>query len=281
MSLKKCLFVSRRRLVMSLMLLLVVSVSGISAGRAAEKNPPKAETIVERVIETYGTRGGIYAIQRNGIIKANIRLTSGENVREGRTTTKFIRRKKVAEDLMMLDLELPEMKYIMGFDGEKVWASYNGESIEPDAQNSRAFRVSHLHSYESLLRYKENDAKLEYVTTDKIGTLEIDVVDLIMPDSTRTRYHISRRTAHILFLEYEVKPGPDAAPVKYRFAFSDFRGIQNTIIPYRVQIFENGKQIEERKLIEVAYSVQLEESAFKQAGDGKTVQNIPPGSPKP
>jgi hypothetical protein len=265
------------RCLMVLAMMFVLTLWGSDALRViAEKKPPTAEEIVERVILVYGTRGGIYGIQRNGIIKANIKLTSGDTIREGRTVTKFIRRKKIAEDLVLLDLELAEMKYLMGFDGEKVWANYNGEAVEADAKSSRAFRASHLHSYESLLRYKENEAKLEYVSTEKIGTLEIDTVDLVLPDGDRTRFHISRRSSHILFLEYETRNEPDAAPVKYRLAFSDFRAIQNTLIPYRTQILENGKQIEERKLIEVAYNVQLEESAFKQGGgDNKAAQNIP------
>ncbi len=232
----------------------------------AKDKVPTAEEVAERVILAYGSRGAIYGTQHNGIIKSNLKLFSGETAREGRTTVKFIRKKKYPEDLVILELELPDTKYVLGFDGQKIWAQHNGETLEPDEATTRAFRSSHFHSYESLLRFKESEAKLEYVGNDKIGTLEMDIIDLVPAEGERTRYFISRKTSRILYLEYETRARPDAAPVKYRFAFSDFRAIQSCLVPYQIQVFENGKKIEERKLIEVAYNVQLEESAFKVGG---------------
>lgn len=264
------LFVVCRQAVMALALLAVACVLSLPTGRAGEKTP-RAEDVVEKVILVYGSRGAIYGIQRNGIIKANLKLLNG-TAREGRTTTKFIRKKKYTEDLVMLELELPETKYVIGFDGQKTWAQFNGEAHEPDEATTRAFRASHFHSYESLLRYKEIEAKLEYVGNQKIGPLELDIIDLIPPDGERTRYYISRKSLRILYLEYETKPKPDAEPVKYRFEFSDFHAIQNTLVPYQILVFENGRKIEERKVVEVAYNVQLEESAFKTGGANKAAE---------
>jgi hypothetical protein len=238
----------------------------------AKDKTPTAEEVAERVILAYGSRGAIYGTQRNGIIKSNLKLFTGETAREGRTTVKFIRKKKYTEDLVMLELDLPDTKYLLGFDGQKIWAQNNGETLEPDEATARAFRSSHFHSYESLLRFKESEAKVEYVGNDKIGTLEMDIIDLVPTEGERTRFFISRKTARILYLEYETKARPDAAPIKYRFAFSDFRAIQNCLLPYQIQVFENGKKIEERKLIEVAYNVQLEESAFKVGGAVKAAE---------
>ena len=33
-------------------------------------------------------------------------------------------------------------------------------------------------------------------------------------------------------------------------------------MPYEIQVFQDGKLVEERKLVEVAYNVQLEDKAF-------------------
>src|SRR5581483_1725176 len=270
------LFTVCRRAAVLMMLAAAVCLFNLPAGQAKDKNP-RAEDVAEKTILAYGNRAMLYGVQRNGIIRGNLKLTSGETVREGKTTVKFIRKKKIAEDLMMLELELPDTKYILGFDGQKIWAQHNGEALEPDEATAKAFRSSHFHSYESLLRYEENDAKLEYVGNDKIGTLELDILDLTLPDGERTRYFISRKTYHIIFLEYETRPKADAAPVKYRFAFSDFRAIQNTLVPFQIHVFENGKKIEERKLVEVAYNVQLEESAFKAGGGAAKAAEAKPG----
>ncbi|MFN0124931.1 MAG: hypothetical protein ACKV2V_30880 [Blastocatellia bacterium] len=231
--------------------------------RATADKTPRAEEIVEKVILVYGSRPMIYGVQRNGIIRSNVKLFSGNTARDAQTVTKFMRRKKVAEDLLLLELDLPDFKYVLGFNGEKHWATSNGADQEPDEATVRGFRNAHAHSYETLLRYKENDAKLEYVNSDKIGTLEMDIIDVVMPDGERTRYTISHRSFRILFLEYEAKGGEKAEPAKYRLAFSDFRAIQNTLVPWQVVVYQNGQKVEERKLTEVAYNVRMEETLFR------------------
>src|SRR4030095_5920775 len=170
----------------------------------------------------------------------------------------------MADDLLMLDLELPGTRFIVGFDGKQTWALFNGEAQEPSPETVKTFRAAQAHSYEALLRYKENEAKLEYAGNKSFSPgNDLDLIDLIAADGTRTRYEISRRTSRVIYLEYEDKLGGDAAPVKYRLYFKDFRVIQNTLVPFVTLVFQDGKQVEERKLVEVAYNVQLDAAAFK------------------
>lgn len=233
----------------------------------AQKNAKatiKAEDVVERAIFAYGTRAALYTIQANGILRGLIKFVTPEGVREGRTVTKFIRKAKLSEDLMILDLDLPGTKYMIGFDGEKMWTINNGVAEEPSAETVAAFRRAHEHSYEALLRYKENDGKLEYFGTKQFGpNNELDLVELTLPGDVKTRYEISRRTGRVIYLNYEEKLVPDAPPIKYRLYFKDFRYIQNSLVPYEVLVYRDGEVVEERKLVEVAYSVRLESDAFK------------------
>jgi hypothetical protein len=114
------------------------------------------------------------------------------------------------------------------------------------------------------LRYKENNAKLEYVGSKKFTTTsKLDLIDLITPEGERTRYEVSQRTGHIIYLEYEMKASAEAPPTRYRLHFTDFKAIQNTLVPFTTLVFENGRQVEERRVVEAAFSVQLEEKAFK------------------
>lgn len=239
----------------------------LGASVRAQKNAKaniKAEDVVERAIFAYGTRAALYTIQANGILRGLIKFVTPEGVREGRTVTKFIRKAKLNEDLMLLDLDLPGTKYIIGFDGEKMWTINNGVAEEPSAETVAAFRRAHEHSYEALLRYKENDGKLEYFGTKQFGpNNELDLVELTLPGDVKTRYEISRRTGRVIYLDYEEKLVPDAPPVKYRLYFKDFRYIQNSLVPYEVLVYRDGEVVEERKLVEVAYSVRLESDAFK------------------
>jgi hypothetical protein len=238
----------------------------------AEKNP-KPEEVAERAILAYGSRAALYGIQRNGTLRALVKFFAPEEVREGKSVTKFIRKQKLAEDLLMIELELPGTKYTIGFDGQETWAIQDGEIQKPSSDAVKAFRSAHEHSYEALLRYKENNAKLEYVSTNKLGTFEVDVIDLISPAGSRTRYEISRKSGRILYVNYEEKPGAEAAPVKYRLNFKDFRVIQNTLVPYETLVFQDGKLVEERKVVESVFNIQLDEKAFKAENANKLAES--------
>ncbi|MFN0085650.1 MAG: hypothetical protein ACKVX9_09705 [Blastocatellia bacterium] len=224
---------------------------------------PKPEDVVERAILAYGSRVAVYGVQRNGTLRALVKFIGPDGAREGKSVTRFIRKPTLKEDLLMIDLELPGTKYIIGFDGKQTWAIHDGEIQEPGADAVRGFRSAHEHSYEALLRYKENSSKLEYAGSYKLATLELDLIDLITPEGVRTRYEISRKSGHVIYLAYEEKPEANAPPVKYRLYFKNFRWIQNTLVPYETVVYQDDKVIEERRVVESVFNVQLEEKAFK------------------
>jgi hypothetical protein len=247
----------------------------LAAPAAGGQKTPKPEDVVERAIMAYGSRAVLSTIQHNGVLRGRIKFIQPGGVSEGKTTNKFIRKHKLDEDLLMLELELPDTKFVIGFDGKQTWSVNNGEVQEPSADTVAAFRSAHTHGFEAVLRYKENDGKLEYVGSKQFGpNNDLDIIDLTLPDGNRTRYEISRRSGRIIYLDYEDKKAPDGTPVKYRLYFKDFRVIQNTLVPYEVQVFRDGTLIEERKLVEVAYSVHLEESAFKVENANKPTEAV-------
>jgi len=250
-------FKPRRSLTLA-SLILSLSVSLVSA--SAQKAPS-----VEKLVEFAKANYGLLIVQTNGIVKNNLKLINGDQVREGRSTLKFIRKPKLMEDLVILELDLPDTKFTMGFDGQKTWALNNTERTELSPDLAAAFRSSYAHSYEALLRYKEDGSKIEYVETKKIASLEIDTIDLTTADGQKSRYEVSRRSGHILYLEYETRPAtPEAKPIKYRLHFKDFKVVQNTIIiPYKTVVYENDVIVEERTVIEAAFGGQVEEKIFK------------------
>lgn len=239
---------------------LVLSSPGAWPTDASAQKKPKPEDVVERSILFYGSRAALYGIQRNGTLRALIKFFTDEGTREGKSVTKFIRKGKLAEDLLMIDLELPGTRYTIGYDGQETWAIQDGDVQKPTEDAVAAFRSAHEHSYEALLRYKENGSKLEYVGTNKLGTLEMDIIDMTSPSGARTRYEVSRRTGRIIYANYE---DSKSTPVKYRLYFKDFRPVQNTLVPHEIQVFQDGKLIEERRLVESVFNIQLDEKAFK------------------
>lgn len=257
----------------------VLATSVLFVGSATGQKTQKPEDIAEKAIYAYGSRVAVYGIQRNGIIKSQLKLVTPNGVREGQATSKFIRKQKLTEDLLMLRLEFGQNRFVIAFDGKEGWTQNNAEiDNPPSAETIAAFRNAHAHSYETLLRYKENEAKVEYAGSRAFSpNNELDLIDLTLPDGTKTRYEVSRKSGRIIYLEYDDRPlGPEAKPIKYRIYFKDFRVIQQTLVPYEIQVFRDGVLSEERKLVEVAYNVQLEESAFKVENANKPAEEKKP-----
>jgi hypothetical protein len=264
MALKKMMYTPQRLIALVFLSVLCLSWPVVRQANVGAQKNPKPEDIVEFAIKSYyGARAGLYGIQRNGTLRALVKFITPDGTREGKSVTKFIRKEKLADDLVMIDLELPGTRYTIGFDGKETWAIQDGEIQKPSPEAVEAFRSAHEHSYEALMRYKENGSKLEYVGMNKFGTLEMDIIDLISPGGARTRYEISRRTGRILYASYEEKPASKSVPVKYRLYFKDFKLVQNTYVPYEIHVFQDGKLIEERKLVEAVFNIQLDEKAFK------------------
>ena len=269
MALNNFMIAPKRLAAAVLLLSLVLSSIAIWPADAGAQKKPKPEDVVERSILFYGSRAALYGVQRNGTLRALIKFFTAEGTREGKSVTKFIRKGKLAEDLMMIDLELPGTRYTIGFDGQEAWAIQDGEIHKPTEDAVAAFRSGHEHSYEALLRYKENGSKLEYVGLNKLGTLEMDIIDMISPSGARTRYEISRKSGRIIYANYE---DSKSTPVKYRLYFKDFKPVQNTLVPHEIQVFQDGKLIEERRLVESVFNIQLDEKAFKAENANKPTE---------
>jgi hypothetical protein len=265
----------RYLLMLSFIFLLLLVTMPVSGGKAADQKNPKPEDVVEKSILAYGSRAAIYAVQRTGKIGALVKFHTPDGIREGKSVLKFLRKQKMAEDLLAIELEMPDTKYMIGFDGTETWTMHDGQPQKPGPEEVNALRSSHDHSYEALLRYRENNSKLEYVGNKNLGTLTVDIIDLVTADGVRTRYEISRKSYRILYLDYDDKSDPNAEPVKYRINFRDFRVVQNMFIPYETLVFRDGKLVEERRIVEAAFNVQLDEKAFKQENAAKPIESVP------
>ncbi|MBO0800032.1 MAG: hypothetical protein J2P31_14520, partial [Blastocatellia bacterium] len=229
MALKKSPTIRYRNiLALGFVFLLLPAIFTATRGRAIEQKNPKPEDVVERALLAYGSRAAIYGVQKTGRIASLVKFHSPEGTREGRSILKFLRKQKMSEDLLMIELDMPDIKYMLGYDGTETWSVHDGQPQKPSPEEVNALHSAHNHGYDAILRYRENNSKLEYVGNKNYGTyLIVDIIDLVTPEGLRTRYEISRRTGRILYLDYEDKADEKAEPVKYRINFRDFRVVQN------------------------------------------------------
>jgi hypothetical protein len=238
----------------------------------AQQKPPApgqektftAEQIAETTIFLNGSRPVMEQIRRNGIERGRItRITPEGRTEEATYERRFIRGADATKDKIRVDQKMPTMEYSLIYGDGHLWGIINGANFTPRLDAAASFMSQHWHSIEALLRYKENGSTLALVGKEKQKGLDLYVLDLTDKEKRRTRYYISAKTLHVLWLEYEEAPEPGATPVKYTRAFHDYRGVQNTLVPYRTVLLADGKQVQETRILTVTFGLKLEDSIFQ------------------
>lgn len=217
-----------------------------------------AEQIAESAIFIYGSRPVLQQIRRNGVERGRITRLAGDGKTEEATYERiFVRGDSLEKDKIRLDQKMPSLEYSLVFGDGRLWGIINGAAFTPRQDAASAFMSQHRHSIEALLRYKENGATIKLIGKDKQKGLDLFVLELTDKEQRSTRYYISARTLHILWLEYQ------EANAKYSKRFADYRYAQSTLVPFRTILLEDGKQLQETRILTVTFGVKVDDSLFK------------------
>jgi hypothetical protein len=246
--------------------------------KAAQVKLSPAEAAIELALIAYGGRRQL-GIARAAIQEAGtIRLATEQGDLSGNYLLRSIKKEKSSQDLLRVDLELSPgenaqdqnatpIKYVIGFNGASVWSAQNGQYVSPRAGADIAFRAQLTHEYMALLRYKEDGSKLDYVGQETVVGVDSFVVDMTTAEGEKTRYWLSNRTYRVLHCEYELKLVDGQAPTKYRidYYYTPFSAavVQNTLVPVRREMKQDGKFVQEVKLTNIVYSAKLDPEIFQ------------------
>ena len=237
-----------------------------------------AETAIELAIIAYGGRKQLgiarAAIQESG----TIRLATEQGDLSGTYLLRSIKKEKSSQDLLRVDLELsapenaqgqtpPPIKYVIGFNGASVWSAQNGQYVSPRAGADVAFRAQLTREYMALLRYKEDGSKLDYIGLETVVGVDTFVIDMTTTDGQKIRYWLSTKTYRVLHCEYELTLAEGQPPTKYRidYYYTPFSAavVQNTLVPVRREMKQDGKFVQEIKLTNIVYSAKLDPETFQ------------------
>ncbi len=245
-------------------LLVVIVVPGNTLAAASLEDPKyTVEQVVESVILVYGTRPGLDHIRRNGVERGRItRFTAEGSAEETNYERRFVRGENLDKDKIRLDQKLPTMEYSLIYGDGKLWGIINGAAFTPRQDAAASFISQHHHSIDSLLRYKECGSTLTLIGKEQQKGLDLYVVELVDKEKRKTRYYISQRSLRVLWLEYE-EGNPGGPPAKYTRRFMDYRPVQQTLVPYRTVLLEDGRQSQETRVLSVTYGVKVDDSIFK------------------
>lgn len=238
----------------------------------------QVEGIVELAIIAYGGRKQLDVARAATQEAGTIRLATDQGDLTGNYLLRSIRKEKSWQNLLRVDLELsapenpqgqgvPPIKYVIGFNGASVWSAQNGQYVNPRSGADVAFRAQLTHEYLALLRYKEDGSKIEYVGPETVVGVDTNVVDLTTPDGEKTRFWLSTKTYRVLHCDYELKLVEGQPPTKYRvdYYYTPFSSavVQNTLVPVRREMKQDGKFVQEIKLLSINYSAKLDPEIFQ------------------
>ena len=231
------------------------------------------ETLAEYVIFAYGTRPVLQTARANIQEEGTIRLATDQGDMTGSYTLRQSRREKSTQDLLRVDLELtpPEnsgaksIKYIIAYNGASVWSAQNAQYVNPRPEAEAAFHAQLTHDYNSLLRYKEDGSTVEMKKPETVVGVECNVLEMTSPDGSKTTYWISSKTYRILHLEYALALAQGQTPIKYRISFfyHPIRVIQNTLVPTRRVMAQDGKFVQEVTITQFNYSTKFDPEIFQ------------------
>ena len=245
----------------------VGSIQNTSARLAAlqkDQKNPTAEQVAESAIFIYGSRPVLEQIRRNGVERGRItRFASDGKTEELSYERHFIRGENFEKDKIRLDQKMSTVEYSLIYGAGKLWGLINGATFTPRQDAVTSFLSQHQHSVDSLLRYKENGSTLTLVGKDKQKGIDLYVLDLFDKEKRKTRYYISSKSLHVLWLEYEEASTPGGPPVKYTRRFSDYRYAQQTLVPFRSLLFEDGRQTQETRILTVTFGAKVDDALFK------------------
>jgi hypothetical protein len=223
-----------------------------------------AQQVADSTVFLYG--GQLLAkIRRNGVERGRICKPTCDlgKTEEASYERRFVRGESMDKDKIRLDQKMPTLEYSLIYSSGQLFGIINGSSFTPRQDAADTFLAQHRHSLDNLLRYKENGSTLNLIGKDKQKGLDLYVLDVIDKDKQSTRYYISVKSLHVLWLEYEEPAPGGSAPVKYSRKFLDYRYAQGTLVYYRSLLFEEGKQIQETRILNVTYGVKLDDALFK------------------
>lgn len=234
-----------------------------AAKTASSKEATKsftAEQLAESVIFIYGRGGGraiLNQIRKTAIERGKISVTNADGKTGQATYNRYTQRAETLnKEKIRLDQEFPGARYSLIFNEEKIFGIVDESVFTPREDASRAFENQIVHGLEALLRYKENDSKIDLAGKDKILGVEYHLLDVTDKQSRKTRFYISAKSFRVMMLDYE------QAGVKYRRKFYDYNYAQGTLVPFRTALWAGDKVIEETEVGTITFGQKIDENMF-------------------
>lgn len=220
-----------------------------------------AEQVAESSILVYGGLVGgrttLNQIRKTAFEKGKISITNAEGKVEQASYQRWTQRAEtLAKEKIRLELDFPNARYSLVFNAEKIYGVHEDRTFTPREDAARSFENNIIHGLEALLRYKENESKIELNGKEKILGVEYYLLDVTDKQARKTRFYISTKTFRVMMLDYQEEG------TKFRRRFYDYNYAQGTLVPYLSILWANEKLVEQTEVGTITFGQKIDETIF-------------------
>lgn len=226
------------------------------------------EQIAEYAIFFYGLPGGratLNQIRKTTLERGTANILNAEGKIDTVPYQRFIiRGDSLSKEKIRLDQEFPAARYSLIYAEDKIFGVYNNTVFTPREDAAKVFENQIWRGLEALLRFRENEAKVELAAKEKLMGVEYHVLDVTDKQERKTRFYISAKTFRVMMLTYE------DSGIKYKRKYYDYNYAQGTLVPYRTVLWtieKQGekvieKQIEETEVGTITFGQRVDDGLF-------------------
>jgi hypothetical protein len=220
-----------------------------------------AEQVAETAILVYGLGGGrarLDQIRKTTIERGRQTLTAADGKTQVVTFERFtLRGSNLMKEKIRIDQNFPDARYSLIWSDEKTTGLYNTTYFAPREDVVHNFENSIFRGIDGLLRYKENESKIELAGREKEMGVEYHLIDVTDKAGRKTRYWVSAKQFRVMMITWE------EGGVKYKRKFYNQNYTQGTLVPSRSVLTADGRVVEETEILSVAFGQKIDEEMFK------------------
>lgn len=220
-----------------------------------------AEQIADSSIFIYGFGGGrvlLDQIRKTTTERGKSIITNPDGKVDNVAYTKYILRgASLNKDKIRLDQEFPNARYSLIKNEDNMFGIFNNTQFVPNDDAVKKFENLIFRGVEALLRYKEDESKIELGSREKIMGVDLYVLDVTDKMDRKTRFYISVKSLRIMQITYE------EGGVKFKRKFYNHNYAQGTLVAFRSVLTANDKVVEETEIGTITFGQKVEEDIFK------------------
>lgn len=228
-----------------------------------QKIDPKnltAEQVAEYAIFFYGLPGGratLDQIRKTTVERGVSNIVNAEGKTDRVPYRRYIiRGENLGKERIRLEQEFPSARFSLIWSEGRTFGVYNDTVFTPREDAAKTFENQIFRGLEALLRFRENESKVDLVSREKILGVDYYVLEVSDKQDRKTKFFVSAKTFRVMMLTY------DEGTVLFRRKFYDYNYAQGTLVPFRTVLWADDRQVEETEINTITFGQKVDEGLF-------------------